>query len=423
MRLHSTLSTVLLVMLSVSPTFSQASLVGIPEGPNGPLPGDPLNEDRAIFSVAAFDDTLGREWIYFAAQNERILLNIRNTNGTWVYNPSRVVLQGPSGSTAGIGAVMSSDTAIYFNARNGQNYKYIMYMGYQLPGVNHAGGACAAFSNDGLAWTIPIALRTSAGPIKDCTDGSDVHLESISAFHRTGTEIHVFALEGDIGLLSQYVGQGRTLTYFYKAQTSSPHVLALVGEVSASGLVSPTIPGGLLTSYFINLDVTYDPESGRHYLTRVYPYPYRPTSSSTDPDRVPCSGVCPFDLGTYPMRGQIYYMDTGGATWKTTVGTWTLLADGGGVTGWSARTCPTCACTPYPLVDPRQVVIGGSPGGLDLDSLSVKKNRLGRLHKMNNQLIAFFGGWEDRQASCDFYSSAFQTFLDGSLYRVNVTLP
>ena len=416
---------IVLLALVLIPAMAQAqaSLVGIPDGPNVDTPSDPLNLDRAMFSVASFDDNLGREWIYFATQNERILLNIRRTNGTWVYNPSRVVLEGPPGSTAGVGAVFSQDSATYRNARDSSYYKYVMYMGYQLATAGHAGGACASFSNDGINWTVPIALQTTAGPIKDCEDGSDVRLEAISGFHRTGTEMHIFGLEGDFGLLQQYVGQGRTLTYFFRAYTSNPHRLTLDGEVSEKGLFSPTISGGLATSYFINLDVTYDAATGRHYLFRVYPYPYRPTSSSSDPDRVPCSGVCPADLGTYPMRGQIYYMDTGGATWKTLQGTWTLLVDGGGVTGWSARACPTCACAPYPLIDSRQIVIGGNPGGLDLDSISVKKTRLGRLAPVGTEMIVFFGGWEDRQESCDFYSSAFKTFLDGNLYRVNVGLP
>ncbi len=123
------------------------------------------------------------------------------------------------------------------------------------------------------------------------------------------------------------------------------------------------------------------------------------------------------------MRGQIYYLDAGGATWKTKTGTWTLLADGGGITGWSARSCPNCMCVPYPLIDSRQLVIGPNPGGLDLDSLSLKKDRLGRLYHQGNQTVVFFGGWEDRQNSCDIYTSALQTFLDGNLYRINVNLP
>ncbi len=260
----------LALVSSTTAGFAQASLVGIPDRPNGALPGDPLNQDRAIFSVASFDDSLGQEWIYF-------------------------------------------------NARNSQNYKYVMYMGYQLANAGNAGGACVSFSNDGLTWTVPIGLGTSPGPVKDCADGSDVHLESISAFHRTGAEIHVFGLEGDLGLLQQYVGQGRTSTYFFRTTTSDPHMLTLDGEVSAKGLVSPTIPGGTEMYYFINLDASFDPASGRIYISRVYSYPYRPTTSPTDPNRVPCSGACPTDLGTYFRPGSWRLQRVGAPPW--------LLAD------------------------------------------------------------------------------------------------
>lgn len=413
-----------LVLALTPPALGQPSLVGIPDGPNGALPGDPLNQDRAVFSVATFKDSLGRDWIYFAAQNERLLLNIRRADGSWVYSTSVVVLEGPAGSTAGIGAVFSSDTAIYTNARDGFKYKYLMYMGYQLADAGHAGGACVSFSNNGINWTVPIAMLKSASePVADCSSGSNVKLEAHSAYHATPTEIHYFGLEGDLDILRNNVGTGKTLTHFYKTFTSAPHVLSFKGNVSANGMFRPTIPGGTETSYFINMDVTYDPVTGKLYLFRVYPYPYRATSTGpSDPNNIPCSGVCPVGLATYPMRGQIYWMQTNGDIFKAGYGTWTLLADGGGATGWSARSCPTCACVAYPLIDSRQIVIG--PTGFDLDSLSVKKNRNGTLFRApNNQMTTYFGGWEDRQNSCDTHSHGFDTFLDGKLYTVNVFLP
>jgi hypothetical protein len=105
-------------------------------------------------------------------------------------------------------------------------------------------------------------------------------------------------------------------------------------------------PGGTLDYYFRNLDVTYDPVGGKLYLFRATPYPY--SVNDVNGTHISCTGACPTGLPTFPMRGQIYYTQTNGATTQALSGTWTLLADGGGPSGWSAKACPTCACQPYP---------------------------------------------------------------------------
>lgn len=422
---NKTLAGLLGAFLYAALAAAQPAPVGIPDGPNAALPGKPLNQDRAKFSVSAFDDTAGNHWFYYSSQNSRVLMNIQRPNGTWMYNPSRVAIQfldnGQVGQgTGGVATVMKSPASPYFNARDGHSYSYIMYTGYQRPNDPSAGSACVAFSNDGLTWTQAITLVTDPShPWHDCGSGGEVALESYAAFHRTGSEIHLFGLSGDLAALTANDGVGPSLTYFYKAQVSSPHVLQLVGQVNSGGLYTPNMSGGRKDNFFRNLDVTYDPMSGKLFVFRVTPYPYKP-NTGTDPTQwVPCSGVCPHTLATFPMRGQIYYMQTDGATWKaTSTIPWTLLADGGGSTGWSTTTSGSCA--PFPLVDSMvQRAIG-----YDLDSLSIKKNSDGTLYRNSlNQMVTYFGGWTNRQQSCNTRPDAPSTFLDGSLYTVAVGLP
>lgn len=268
--------------------------VGIPDGPNGALPGNPLNQDRAKFNVSAFDRSNGTHWIYYSSQNSRILLDVQQTNGAWLYNPARVALQMPAGSTVGLGTVLANANPTYRNALDGQLYTNVMYFVYQNSAAQNAGSTCVSFSNDGLSWSTPINVVLASAPATLCTSGGGVLTESIGAFHRTGSEIDLFGLEGNLSLLQQYANQQRTLTYFFKASVTSPNVLQTIGEISGAGLFNPNIPGGTADYYFRNLDVTYDPVSGILYLFRVTPYPY--SLSPINGGNVPCSGVCPQGL-------------------------------------------------------------------------------------------------------------------------------
>jgi len=404
-----------LALLLPSIAAAQAVLVDIPNGPNAALPNDPLNEDAAVFNVSTFDDTPGRAF-YFSAQNNRILVNFQRSNGSWVYPTSQVAVEIPEGpppvpsddSTIALGAVLDNPAADYRNPWNGQSYRRVMYFIYQPTFNNNdsAGYPCLAFSNDGLDWSAPkVRVVLPGQPLMLCDDPNlnTLKLEAISGVRSQGT-LYLAGLEGDLTTLAQFGTSNRTLTYFFETFPTSPHVLTNLGELPTSGLFLPNVPGGTPDRYMRNLDFTYDPTSDKALLIRATPFPYLLSGG------IPCSGVCPGGLGTFPMRGQIYSQRINSNPLGVLSGTWQLEVDVGGPTGWT-EDLSTGVCSRYPANHPLQEDVG-----VDLDSLNVHRDGNGFVAREADETATLYmGSFPDRQLSCDTASSPQHTFLDGEL--------
>jgi hypothetical protein len=110
-RLLASFALACLATASPAALFAQ-SLVGIPHGPNDPGNCGYTNsagcEDKATFNTSSFDSSLGR-WIYYAAQNSRILVNVKTTTG-WLWPTSKVAVDmagTDSGATVALGTVLA----------------------------------------------------------------------------------------------------------------------------------------------------------------------------------------------------------------------------------------------------------------------------------------------------------------------------
>jgi hypothetical protein len=413
MNLKSTVPYVLAALLCSAPSAAQ-TLVGIPNGPNPALPGDPLNKDHANFTVSTFDYWRGRAF-YFASQNNRILVNFRKSDGSWEFNPSRVAIEFPPTMaepevTIALGTVLASATNDFYNAWDRLSYKRLMYFIWQ--GKNSgAGQVCAAFSNDGVTWVQPtIRIGKPGTPLTRCESGGNtLKLEAIAG-SRSGSTLWLAGLEGDISLLSQQVGTGRTLTYLIEANVASPHVLNIRGEFPSAGMYMPTIAGGTRDYFFRDLDFTYDQVTDKALLTRATPYPYNVNGTAGD---IPCSGSCTRGFAAYPMRGQIYSQRVNGNVLGLLNGVWTLEADIGRSTGWSAF--QGSICKPYPANRSLQ-----TPIGVDMDSVCIHKTTNGFVDRENpNALTLYLSGYTNRQQSCNVQTQPFGSFLDGEQYTLD----
>lgn len=404
----------MVVACLLSANVDAATSVNIPNGPNSATPADPLNEDKAKFNVSTFDDGTGRAF-YFSSQNNRILVNYQNTDGSWRYNPSRIAIEIPETMTnptvtIALGVVLAATTRDYKNPLDNQFYQRLMYFIYQGPSNTGAGAPCAAFSNDGLTWTSPAVRVGAAGaPVVACQDAGApaMKLESISGA-RSGTAVWLAGLEGDLGLLGQFAQSQRTLTYLFSASPSTPHVLVKQGELPVTGMSTPTSPGGSHDYYFRNLDFSYDPVTDKAVILRATPYGYNVAS---DPNHH-CLGVCPEGLATFPMRGQMYSQRVNGNPLGLLTGTWLLELDYGGGVGWPYLQ-PNLTCS-FPI---------GTDGftqtniGIDLDSINIHKQMGGFVARDGSGFITLYmGGFQNRLGSCQSRPSAAATFLDGALY-------
>jgi len=402
-------------LLVVSTSVFAATPVPIPDGPHAAAPGDPLNQDRAKFNVSTFDDGTGRAF-YFSSQNNRILVNYQNPNGTWRYNPSRVAIEFPDSPTTPItialGVVLAATTSDYKNPLDGAFYKRLMYFIYQGP-TSGAGAVCAAFSNDGLAWTTAVRVGLTAAPAVACDSpsGTPTKLESIAGA-RSGATLWLAGLEGDIGVLTTFAGTPRTLTYLFSASPLTPHVLTKQGELPTAGMSTPTGIGGANDYYFRNLDFTYDPVTDKALILRVTPYGYYLT------DQRPCMGVCPGFVATFPMRGQVYSQRVNGNPLALLTGTWTREADLGRGVGWP-RLLPNQTCSPPIGIDN----FTQSDIGLDLDSINLHKQMNGFVARAPSGFVTYYmGAFLDRLGSCRSHSTAQDTFLDAALYSLDQPL-
>lgn len=399
------------LLLLLAAPLEAATPVPIPDGPNTALPNDPLNQDRAKFSMSTFDDGTGRAF-YFSSQNNRILVNYQNPNGTWRYNPSRVAIEIPetpsnASVTIALGVVLASATSDYKNPIDNQFYKRLMYFIYQGSSNSSAGGVCAAFSNDGITWANPtVRVGLAGAPVVACDDPSNAptKLESVAAV-RVGSALWVAGLEGDLDVLAFYASSARTLTYLYTANPLTPHVLAKQGEITPAGMSTPTGPGGAHDYYFRNLDFSYDPVTDKAVLLRVTPYGYYLTSQGV------CLGVCPSGLGTFPMRGQMYSMVIGGNPSTMLTGTWALVFDWGRSVGWPRKQANGQCSPPIATDGVTQANIG-----IDLDSLNIHKQTSGIVARSSGLATFYMGGFLNRRQSCENHLTPADTFLDASLY-------
>jgi hypothetical protein len=412
----------LFLLLLLLPLLGRAqTLVDIPKGPNVALPTDPLNEDKAVFNVSTFDYWRGRA-VYFSAQNNRILVNFQRANGTWEFPTSQVAVELPEITTnpeitIALGVVLASGTADYKNAWDGQYYQRIMYFIHQSATTpNSAGRPCVAFSNDGVTWAKPaISVGPPGQAVTRCQNGqTSINLEAIAGYRGSGDQLVLVGLEGDFTLLKAHGFGSRTLTYAFTSNRNLPHEITKVGELPTAGMFAPA-PAAIAATpdhYFRNLDFSYEPATGKAWIARATPYPYKYyTGTTPPPNAIPCSGVCPSGLATFPMRGQIYWMQTNGSVTALTTGTWTLARDFGRSSGWQAVTGGMCGPR-YPLVSSLQTTFG-----VDMDSVNLHKKTDGTLARDGaGNSIVYVGGFPDRQQSCNTALSAGHTFLDGALY-------
>lgn len=405
--------------------------MGIPDGPNSALPGDPHNQDRAKFSVSSLPDPRGRAFFY-SSQNNRILLNFQNSDGSWDYPTSLVAIaseEATSSTTVAVGVVVRNAAQIFHNARETgvtSNYSWLMYFIRQNASVPGAGVPCVAFSNDGITWSENF-VRVQAGPVGtalDCesTSDSSPKLEAIAGSLVDST-FYLAGMEGNFGTIASNT-TGRTLTYLYTSTPAAPHSLTELGEFPTTGIVAPTNPGGDEELFFINLDFSYDPMTDRALLARSIPFPYK-SSTSFGENSSPCKigvgqqNVCPIGWPTYPMRSQVYSRLVAGNILGLLSGTWRLDLDVGQSTGWAVQGSTMTSCTLFPASETFQTTIG-----VDTDSINFFKDENGILQReTSGSGTLYFGGYTDRQLSCDSSLTAGDTFLDGLLYSYTVELP
>ena len=420
-----------LLMNSFSSQANSQTIVDIPDGPNVALPGDPLNQDRAKFSVSTLPDSRGRAF-YYSSQNNRILVNFQNPDTTWDFSTSAVAIEIPKTNdpevTIAVGVVLRSASPIFRNALDNGLYTWLMYFIFQ-PSVNggSAGFPCAAFSSDGLTWESPY-VRVDEAPVAtaiDCksTDISTLKLEAIGGSLANGS-LSLAGLEGSTALLASEAETGRTLTYLFAGSPGSPHALTNLGEFPPAGIVAPTSPGGTESFYFINLDFSYDPLSDRALLSRSIPFPYKflaPPASG--PGTSPCpfydsTNVCPRGLVALPMRSQVYSKVVAGDPSNLLSGEWRLDLDIGQSTGWALEGAMS-SCSLFPTFAPFQSTIT-----VDTDSLNFFKDERGFImREANGEGTLYLGGCTDRQMSCDLHNDRGSTFLDGLLYSLPIVLP
>lgn len=427
MSIPSAIVRVCLGLLVLLPSLVQAQSIAAPEvmippGPHGPTENDPLNQDKAKFSVSTLPTDLGRAFFY-SSQNNRIMLNFQ-TGSTWRFPTTSIVPiemdESMLQSTIAVGTVFRRNEATFRNPQDDALYEWLMYFIYQPSDVPppvdpSAGFLCVAFSHNGTSW-LPPYTRASAtsSPLLECDspDRSTTRLESLAGSFIDSMFL-LAGLEGDIGMLQTFARSGLSLTYLYSSTASAPHLLHSIGELPITGVVAPTYPDGDLEWYFLNLDLTYDPMSDRVLLARAMPFPYDLDGA------VPCDldNVCLDGLATYPMRSQVYSKVLAGDPHQLLQGEWRLEADIGGPTGWSA--IGSNGCEPFPASEPFQTNID-----VDTDSINFFKDGNGLImREADGRGTLYLGGYDDRRFSCNSWPTAFDTFLDGKLYSYFLDLP
>ncbi|HXI11664.1 MAG TPA: hypothetical protein VNM92_03350 [Thermoanaerobaculia bacterium] len=320
-----------------------------------------------------------------------------STDWYWEFNPSpKVVDLSSSGASGGMGDVIYRSTAPFFNPNDGQMYPFIMYNIVQPTSCDGAvaGILHVSFSTNGTCWTTPVRVQRDGSPSFPCDGGTTgVPVETAGAILDTSSNmIYLVGIEGNIPLLGDRNNMDRTQTYAGFAYPSDPTHLYITGELSASGVVSPGIPGTSDSrfkpyNYFINHGIAFDVNSGYFYIGRSYPYPF--DRGSSGPGDQPISPVttcgsqastCGGPPATLPNRTQIYRMFVGSLSNITalTTGTWQLLDDSGHQSGyWNTLMTsynPTGACGINTPLQPPQTA-----GNRDYGSVAFLRSPTGNL--------------------------------------------
>jgi hypothetical protein len=371
------------------------------------------NEQRVYFGVDA-NPSLGRCFY------NRRLRDPNTGQWTWRYQYSPEVIRYQTPTSGGAGAVLFSATAKYRDPSTGTLYKYVMYQVVQ-PGA--CDGAVAGFvfyslSNNGVCWTTPRPAVRPGGPTFNCssTITNSVPVEAVSAID-AGNTIYLVGIDGDIsnqlappvtvldpdGSPRRYNNMNKTMTALGSASTSDPGLITVLGGITANGMfvpkygpANPANPDRYKSyTYFIDMDIAWDPTTGNFYIGRAYPYPYDrgslipigrndPPSANNSPLRSQISGFslmgpqglspvesCIDSPGTLPNRIQIYRMNIGSLAniMQLTTGTWTLVADLGGSVGYGFDN----------VMGNTPLLPGMTNINLDLGAVSFLKNKRGEI--------------------------------------------
>lgn len=359
----------LLFFLSLSPVFAWTELTTMPPGPDAGSSCDFHSEaectDRVNFSLSGFDTWFGT-WVYGSTQGPDLLVNVRQSNGVWRWNPSKQIVDfrdyGDPEATISSSAVIATGTARFVSPVNGHAYKRILYLVYESEIETTSGGVCVMFSDEdaGWVWTDPInvvkqASSPARGQLCGTNGGPEVQLEAVAGF-LLNNELQIFGPDGDVNKLLMGISKPNTLTYHYTAAQSTPDILQKQGELTSNGLSKIRRSGDDYYNFFINMDAAYDIGTGTFYATAMYPFPldidddltpcYIPTSGSAPPGLV-AGGIsaCPSSAATFPNRAQVYSMDIDGDFSKLYIGSsqsFNLVADFGDRTGWADQSTGSC---------------------------------------------------------------------------------
>lgn len=409
---------------------------------------------RANHNIAYVEINANEQRVYFGADANpslgRCFYNRRvrdTTTGQWTwryaYSPAVIRYQAPA--SGGAGAVLYSPTAKYKDVNDPNMikplYKYVMYQVVQ-PGACDgavAGFVFYSFSNNGVCWTPPRPMYRAGGPSFNCSQSitNSVPVEAVSAID-AGNTIYLVGIEGDIsnqlappvtvldpdGNPRRYNNMNKTMTALGSASTNDPGTLTILGGLSANGMFVPQYGPANASNpqryksytYFIDMDIAWDPTTGNFYIGRAYPYPYDrgslvpigrndPPSANNSPLRTQITGYslfgpqgespvesCIDSPGTLPNRVQIYRMNIGSLAniMQITTGTWTLVTDIGGSAGYRFDTSPNTAT---PLL-PNMTNVNLDPG-----AVSFLKNRRGELVRYGTTSYYFIGDIFKKQKS------------------------
>lgn len=340
------------------------------------------------FNISTAIDSLGRQWIYWCSNLRwypEVFLNIKNTDGTWVYVDSQRVIDSSGfplfGNTHGavaMGDVLYDSTPIFYNTFDSTYYRFLMYIVYQEETNSTAGALYVSFSNDGLNWTFMRHATIPGGvPYPAYGGACIVAVEAVGAV-TDGTTIKIVGVDGDFVEYTE-ANKGRTLTHLCTASVNDPCTLTLIGEMSATGIFAPNkVSFGAGYCWFPNLGIAYDDVNNYFYIGRSYPYGIDLSGGTTYP--VPCHPNCAHGASTYPVRVQVYKMSiaTYGDISDILTGTWTLVADLGHKSGYKYNAPP---CTPLALQGAQEHI------NIDLETVSFLRTMCGYLHPNK---IAYF---------------------------------
>jgi hypothetical protein len=333
------------------------------------------NDQRVWFST---DSTPGFGKSYY---NRRYRAD---ASSPWYWQYSHSIKIFDLGQTsAGPSTVLYSATPKYRDPLDvtGAHYNYVMYAISQPGACNGGvlGYMYVTYSNDGICWTALRRVTVTGGPAAICGPDAGktkmVPAEVVTAID-SGDTIQILLMEGTNAKLVPHTAMSQTFAHIGHTSPEAPDQLIWYGgattEIVGFGVLSPYGVAGNVRyqtySYFMNLDMAYDPTSGYLYVTRAYPYAFD-RNSDISAANVPCHwqgdvvnvwdpvlggyagvGGCNMAPSTLPNRIQIYRMYLGSIAQFPEIAypsgnyVWELLADWGGDVGYT-NAALSCAYT------------------------------------------------------------------------------